>query len=208
MRLNTVGTIIGQRGSGKTLFLLGSKLSAKESDRTLNIRGMIEAEMSSGIHKTLIIDTLDHPSYRRIPILTPKNWKSFRKGQVARCIVRPAEAPDFFKYINNSPHLLNTFIVCEDAVKYAGKHRLVREVENLIVDSKQLNIDMVFMYHSFTDTPTDLFTKMDYIQLFKTEDSPERRKGQLRLFEKVLAAYEEVKHHPDRFYGKFIDTRT
>lgn len=208
MRLNTVGTIIGQRGSGKTLFLLGSQLSANPKDADLNVPGLIGSEMKAGMQKVLIVDTLDHPSYRKIPILPPRDWRLFKKGMIRRCLIKPAEAPDFFTLISDSPHLNNTFIVCEDAVKYAGKHRLVREVENVIVDSKQRNIDMVFMYHCFVDTPGDIFTKMDWLHLFKTEDTPEVRKGKLRLFDKVHTVWREVNAHPSKFYGKFIDTRT
>jgi hypothetical protein len=101
----------------------------------------------------------------------------------------------------------NTFIVFEDAGKYTEKN-LPPEFKRLIMDSKQKNIDILFMYHCFIDTPANIFTKADFIQLFKTEDSPRVRKNNLRLFDKVEDTYLRVKKHPSRFYGEYIDTRT
>jgi hypothetical protein len=205
MRFNLVGTIIGQRGTGKSIFLLGAKYSAKPEDQKLKIPGLIDTALKNGF-KVLIVDTLDHPAYRRIPILKQQEFLKFNKG-VARTWLQPDEMRPFVDLINRSPHMNNTFVVFEDAGKYTEKN-LPPEFKRLIMDSKQRNIDIVFMYHCFIDTPANIFTKADYIQLFKTEDSPKVRKNNLRLYDKVEAVHTEVKNHKSRFYGKYIDTRT
>jgi hypothetical protein len=205
MRFNQVGTIIGQRGTGKSLFLLGSSWSAKESDRALQIPSLIDTGLKKGM-KVLVIDTLDHPAYKRIPVLKQRMFKAFTKG-VARLWLEPDKMRPFVDLINRSPHMNNSFIVFEDAGKYTEKN-LPPEFKRLIMDSKQRNIDILFMYHCFIDTPANIFTKADYIQLFKTEDSPRVRRNNLRLYDKVEAAHREVNTHPSKFYGKFIDTRT
>lgn len=204
-RLNTVGTIIGQRGTGKSLFFLGSRFSSKPADKSLNIPGVIEYPLKNG-QKILIIDTLDHPAYRGIPTLKPNQFAAFKRG-VARTWLEPDNIVKLVDKINQAPHFNNTTIVFEDAGKYTER-TLPRPFRRLIIDSKQRNIDLLFMYHAWVDTPGDIFTKSDYIQLFKTEDSPEVRKHKIRLFEKVQRAYTEVQKHPSRFYSKFIDTRT
>lgn len=208
MRFNLVGTIIGARGTGKTLFLLGSKYSAKPEDQKLGLRGLIDHALNNKM-KVLIILTVDHPAYRKFPLLAQKDYFQFKSG-IYRLIVKPNQADKLFELIGDdqrSPHMNNTFIVCEDAKKYTGKN-LSKPLEGLIIDSKQRNIDMVFMYHCFVDTPGDIFTKMDYIQLFKTEDHPKVRESKMSQYPKLLAAFENVKKNPSRFYGKFVDTRT
>jgi hypothetical protein len=196
-RFNTVGLIIGTRGTGKTAFIKG--------DPSVNVPGIIPIYLKKGI-KILIIDTLDHPSYRNVPILPQKNFKKWNKG-IVRVIMEPETILKFINLINQSPHLNNTFIIFEDAGKYTER-TLPKPFKRLIIDSKQRNIDIIFIYHCFVDTPANIFTKSDYIQLFKTEDAPVVRKNNIRLFDKVNAAYELVKKHPNNFYGKFIDTRT
>lgn len=197
MRFNLVGLIIGQRGTGKTSFIKG--------DKKVNVPGLIPIYQKKNI-KVLIIDTLDHPAYRDVPILPQTKFKQFNKG-VVRLFMEPDNILKLVDLINTSPHLNNTFIIFEDAGKYTEKS-LPKAFKRLIIDSKQRNIDILFCYHCFIDTPANIFTKADYIQLFKTEDSPVVRKNNLRLFDKVNNAYNEVKKHSNNFYGKYIDTRT
>lgn len=205
-RFNTVGIVMGKRGTGKTLFVLGSKHSAKAADAKLNILGIMETELKNGF-KVLFIDVMDHPSYTKIPILTQANFSKWNKG-IVRIIQRPDDVVKLVDLINESPHLNNTFIVFEDPGKYTEKN-LPKPFKRLIAETKQRNIDIVFMYHCWMDTPSDIFRKgIDYIQLFKTEDSPKSRKENLRLYDKILAVYDEVKTNPAPFYGKYIDTRT
>jgi hypothetical protein len=206
-RFNLVGALLGQRGTGKTLFVLGSKYSAKPEDKKLAVRGLIDIPLSNKM-KVLIILTVDHPAYRHIPLLNQKDYFRFKSG-IARIIIKPRQANELFDLIGDeqrSAHMNNTFIICEDAKKYTGKN-LSPTLEGLIIDSKQRNIDMIFMYHCFVDTPGDLFTKMDFVQLFKVEDNPEVRRGKISKFNKFIAAYEEVSRHPSQFHSVFIDTR-
>lgn len=197
MRFNTVGIIIGQRGTGKTSFIKG--------DVKNNVPGLIPIYQSKGL-KVLIIDTLDHPSYKDIQLLKQNDFKNWKNG-IRRIYLEPDNIIKFVDLLNKSPHINNSFIVFEDAGKYTEKS-LPRGFKRLIIDSKQRNIDILFCYHCFIDTPTNIFTKSDYIQLFKTEDSPLVRKNNIRLFEKVQKAYNDVNNNSSNFYGKFIDTRT
>jgi hypothetical protein len=204
-RFNLVGTIIGQRGTGKTLFLLGSKYSSKPEDKSLSIPGLIDITFKNRM-KVLIVDTLDHPAYRHIPVLKQQDFKKWSSG-IFRIWFHPDNMSQFVNDINNTPGMNNTFIVFEDAGKYTEK-RVPKPFTRLISDSKQRNIDIAFMYHCWVDTPTNIFTKADYIQLFKTEDKPVVRKNYIRLYDKVEAAFNDVNQNPNRFYSRFIDTRT
>ncbi len=205
-RFNQVGIVIGMRGTGKSLFILGSKYSSKSQDANLGIKNIIDIYLNKNM-KVLIIDTLDHPSYRKIPIIDQKNFPLWNKG-VVRTYLEPEYIPLLVAHINKTNDMNNTAIIFEDAGKYTDT-RLPRPFKRLIADSKQRNIDIIFMYHCFMDTPTDVFRKgVDYIKLFKTEDSPIVRKNNLRLFDKVLASYERVKNDRSNFYGETIDTRT
>lgn len=204
-RFNQVGIIIGQRGTGKSLFVLGSKYSAKPEDKALNIPGILEIYEKKQI-KVLIVDTLDHPAYRQIPIIKQADFKKWNKG-IVRTFLDPDNMLPFVDMLNNSKNMVNSAIIFEDAGKYTERS-LPRQFKRLIIDSKQRNIDIIFMYHCFIDTPSNIFTKSDFLQLFKTEDSPIVRKNNIRLFDKVMNAYDQVNINTSKFFGKYIDTRT
>lgn len=205
-RFNKVGLILGRRGSGKSLFVLGSDFASKEDDQKLGIKSVITTQLNTG-KKVLVVDTLDHPAYRRIPLLNQKDFAGFKKG-VARVCMRADQIPMFVEKINQSPQMYNTFIVFEDAGKYT-ENKLPKPFKELIADTKQKNIDIIFMYHCWADTPRDIFRKgLDFIQLFKTEDHPIVRKDNIPLFGKIEAMYRDVMNNQSSFYGRFIDTST
>lgn len=205
MATNQVGIIIGMRNVGKSLFVLGSEFSSKVEDKILQIRGLIRIFLNKKM-KILFIDTLDHPSYRHFTVLKQSEFKTWTG--IRRIYFEPDDIVNLVDLINKTPSMNNTFIVFEDAGKYTDL-KLPKPFKRLIADSKQRNIDILFMYHCFMDTPTDVFRKgIDYIQLFKTEDHPAVRKNNLRLYDKVEAAYNQLKASNNRFDGKYIDTRT
>lgn len=206
MRFNKVGAILGQRGTGKSLFILGSKLSAKIEDKDLNLKGLIESYVKSTIIKVLIIDTIDHPLYKKIPVLPQNKFKMWNSG-IVRIFLQPELINNLVDLINKSPHMNNTFIIFEDATKYT-ESKLPKVFKRLIADSKQRNIDIIFLYHSWGQTPLDLFRNMDFIQLFKTKDSPKMRENSIIDYNEVEQMFNEIKSSDNNFISKFIDTST
>jgi hypothetical protein len=206
MRFNLVGLVIGQRGTGKSLFVTGSKYTSKPEDKKLNIPGLFDTYLNKKNMKVLVIDTLDHPAYRKLPIIKQSDFAKWNSGAV-RIFMEPDNIKKLVDLTNRSNNLNNTLIIFEDAGKYTER-TLPKEFKRLIIDSKQRNIDIIFMYHCFIDTPSNIFTKSDFIQLFKTEDTPHVRKNNIRLFEKVLKSHSIVNENNNKFFGKFIDTRT
>lgn len=206
MRFNKVGAILGQRGTGKSLFILGSLLSAKPEDRALNLKGLIESYKVSSIKKVLIIDTIDHPLYKKIPVLPQNKFNEWNSG-IVRIFLQPELINNLVDLINKSNHLNNTFIIFEDATKYT-ESKLPKVFKRLIADSKQRNIDIIFLYHSWGQTPLDLFRNMDFIQLFKTKDSPKIRENSIIDYSDVEQIFNQIKQSDNNFESRFIDTST
>jgi hypothetical protein len=205
-RFNSIIAAIGMRGTGKTLFFLGSKYAVKMEDKKLNIPGVFEIYEKKKM-KILIIDTLDHPSYKNIGILSPAQFLKFNSG-ISRAYMEPEKILQLVNQINKTAHFNNTLLVFEDAGKYTDKI-LPKVFNRLIIDSKQRNIDIIFIYHSWSHTPNDVFRKgLDAIQLFKTSDAPKVRQNYLPEYDKVYKAFEDVKNNGNNFYSKFIELRT
>lgn len=191
---NTINMIIGKRGTGKTVYAKG--------DKSLGVEGLFNIYVQKGM-KVLIVDTFDHPSYSEIPIITLDkiNW-AWKKG-VYRYWCRVTDIPKALEHINEN--FWNGALFLEDAFKHQ-KEKLDRSMMNLIGDSKQKNVDMFFMYHNWGLAPRDLYRYVDYIEVFKTKDTPEERKRDLPgCYVDVYKAYQEVMADPSEFAHKTVD---
>lgn len=193
---NKVSAVFGRRSTGKTTYIKG--------DKALGIAGLINTYLNKGM-KVLIIDTIDHQSYRDIPILNIDKIPLWKKG-VYRIWVKSYEMPELIKILNESVSIWNSLLIFEDAYKHQ-KEQIDKSLMDLIIDSKQKNIDIIFFYHSFSMAPKDLYRMIDLIELFKTKDSPKVRKDDMiGYYDDVVRLYNEVNKHPSNYFHRLIDT--
>lgn len=195
-RINYVCAIIGQRGSGKTDYLKGNA--------THGIKGVMNIYPKKGM-KVLIIDTFDHPSYKDIPILPMNKFQSFTSGIYRVFCPNPDDVYKLNDLLSKSKVTYNTCLVYEDAFKHTSV-KVDKSLMRLMIDSKQKNIDIIFMYHAFMQAPTDLYRFLDFIELFKTRDTPDSRKTFMQgYYNEAIKIYNEVKNHKSPYYHKLID---
>jgi hypothetical protein len=191
---NTVTATIGGRGVGKTAYLKG--------DESIGVSGVIPIYTKKNM-RVLIVDTFDHPSYKDIEVIEPVDLPSFKSG-VKRIFVRPDEMPELNKIINAS--FYNGLLVYEDAFKHQ-QSKLDRSIMCLIGDSKQKNVDIIFQYHCFALVPKDLYRYLDYIEIFKTKDTPEVRKESMAgYYDDAIKVHKEVMANKSRFFHKTLYT--
>lgn len=192
---NTVNMIIGKRGTGKTVFAKG--------DHALNITGLFDLYLQKNM-KVLIIDTFDHPTYRDVKYIPLEKINLKWKKGVYRHYAPLKDIDKVLDHVNQN--YWNGALFLEDAVKYL-RGRLSDPVLNLIGDSKQKNVDLFFMYHSWALAPKDLYRYLDYIEIFKTKDSPETRKNDLPgCFNEVFETWTNVMKDPSPFKHLTVDT--
>jgi hypothetical protein len=195
-RFNKITGIFGKRGTGKSKYATG--------DKALNIKGLINFYLEAGF-KVLVLDTIDHPAYRHIDFLPMDAYDRWQKG-VYRIKFNAEDIAKVNKKLSDSLATWNTVLIYEDCKKHTSKS-VDKYMLALCGDSKQKNIEIVFMYHNFGECPPDLFRKLDYIDCFKTKDSPACRKDLLiGCFDEAMAIYNEVKAHQSPFFHKLIDT--
>lgn len=176
-RINEITTLVGYRGTGKT-----------------TVQRKI---LQSNKKKSLIVDTFDHPSWRDFPIISIDDLKYWKSGNYRVLLSDLNE--DLIK-IGNSVNNCN--IVYEDAKKYF-QHHIPVEVQKVIIDSKQKNIDMYFMFHMLSEIPKYLRQMNDNVIIFKTKDSPDAYK----LFSnsnEVKQVHERVLSHKSKYYCEVI----
>lgn len=170
-RINNVSTILGRRGSGKTTYA----------------RKLIEEyKLALPEQKILIADTLDHPSYRDIPAIDLDLLQRWINPNIYR--IYGSNTDEILYSIGEK--LYNALVIFEDASKYL-RASLNNDVRKFILDSKQKNLDLIFLFHGFAFVPPELFRLMDNIVIFKS-DSPEPRKNYIVAYDQVKEVYEKV----------------
>jgi hypothetical protein len=150
--------IVGDRGTGKTTFIKG--------DSSLGIPGRLAIyRRTNPSAKILIVDTFDNPVWREYPILQAHQIRSWKTG-TARLF---GSDTDFLMQVI-STELMNAVLIFEDATKFIPS-KLTKPVKNFILDSKQKNLDIWFIFHYLMAVPNDLSRISDWIVLFKTNES-------------------------------------
>lgn len=188
--------ILGRRGSGKTDYFKGNA--------SHNLRGLLSVYKAKGI-KVLIIDTLDHPSYRDIPVMAISDLPKWSKG-IYRVWVNAEDIPKLNRALNKLDNIWNTLLVYEDAYKHTFVN-VDKNLRSLIADSKQKNIDILFMYHSWAQAPVNIYRMIDLIEVFKTKDSPLTRKAYMSgYYDDAFNIWQSVMNDKSNYAHKLIDT--
>lgn len=159
MRTNKVILIAGTRGTGKTDF----------------VKNLL-AQMESVFSKCLVVDTFDNPVWldlsthdhpermKLVPVINSEQLPRLKKG-TAR--IFNSDTNGLVAEIERT--VRNTFVVFEDATRYIGS-RLTDEMRRFVLDSKQKNTDLVFVFHNLTAIPPELVRISDILVLFKTNE--------------------------------------
>ncbi len=158
VRNNLVILVAGARGTGKTGWVKKNVVRP-----SLQVKKMIVDTFDSASWRTM--ETFDRPDLRSItiPVLPHDKVPDWDSGTY-RIYGQPSE---MFALIEQ--HLQNALIVFEDATKYVGRV-LNDDTKRFIYDSKQKNLDLVYVFHSLASIPPELVRAADILVLFKTNE--------------------------------------
>ncbi|MCO5232844.1 MAG: ATP-binding protein [Chitinophagales bacterium] len=179
MRLNKVICIVGGKGSGKT---------------TLALQLLNQAPK-----KTLIVDTLDHPSYRQYPVVTIDKLKYWKNG-IYR--IYQGDTNEILTEVNTS--VWNANIILEDAFKYLP-FSMSKDQVKLFSDSKQHNQDIIVMFHAIKQIPVYLCSIMDQLVVMKTKERLPNTTNKFYNWEEIKEVHAKVSKHKNPHYFEVID---
>jgi 23S rRNA pseudoU1915 N3-methylase RlmH len=162
----TVNLIIGRRKTGKT-------------DYCMNI-------INNYPNRVLVVDTFKHPKYVQFQSITLDNIHRWQKGIKHICINDNED--EVYHAINQLTHCL---IVFEDASKYTS-NEFGKKLKAIVLDSKQKNNDIIFMFHGFAFIHPKLLSNSDGIILFRTAEKLKKHEAKIPLFDYVAQAYLNV----------------
>ncbi|MDD4699208.1 MAG: hypothetical protein PHV07_02985 [Oscillospiraceae bacterium] len=195
---NKIILIAGQRNSGKT-----------NSGKAL-INAYYDAHGET--NRILIVDTVDHEQYRHVQAIEPhfiKAWKS--KTGVYRCFSSPPPGADTDWHLqivtgkdeSGILYFNNGLFVIEDATKLT-EDRLQPYLRNFLADTKQFNVDVIFMFHGFGFVPRRLWKLADVVVIHKTVENFNQIKGNIPAPGLIEPAFITVQNHPNRYYSQTV----
>jgi len=186
-RLAVVTCIVGGRGSGKTTL----------------VKDMINNYPAQ--RRKLILDTIDHPSYREFDQIRPElipAWKPINGRFKPKRIFQGSPRNNILAV---QQKYRNGLLVFEDCRKYIGS-KPGEEVEQFIIDSKQRSVDLIFIYHSFSAIPKMLWEYIDLLTVMKTKKAiPREYRTRVADFDQIAATCERVQAAKDPHYHETIE---
>jgi hypothetical protein len=188
---NIVGIVLGEKGTGKTPFLIG--------DEKAGITGLAEGYLKRDM-KMLILDTYDHPKYRHIPVIQPKQIHYWKKG-LYRFFASDLEE----MFVQIKKNLYNCAVGLEDCHKYLDQYLLENYLNEINIDSKNRNNDILYISHAWGWIPKDVYRIADVFEIFKSSEHPSVRKKELAgCYDRVLKTWEEALASDDKYFHKTV----
>ena len=176
MRKTKIILILGVRGCGKSTY---AEQLARTSPRAL-----------------MVVPTWDDWA-DKLPECKCRKRKDFEYAGV-RC--RVYENENDFIAINE--HLHNAVLVLDDPRAYIGSNFDHSALKKIIITSRKLMLDIVFVAHGFRDIPPVLFSFVTDYVLFNVFDEPKLRKSWIpphileKLEHEVAKVRQQAKTNP------------
>lgn len=210
-RINKLFGVVGGRGTGKTD-------KVKEHIK-LVLRNRPEMRI-------LVIEMADTSTWERLNtyadpncnIVVPKieideipYWKHSPEDRLRRTASR--DTTQTLEIIDK--YLSNTFLILEDATRYFLNGKLTENQRNVLLDSKQKNIDTLLVFHLINKIPLELCSYLDYLTFFKTGEyfetkkiwTPEVKRKTGLSEEQFYLRYASNKKIEDRFPSYIMDIK-
>ena len=80
---------------------------------------------------------------------------------------------DFDVFLDEIVHLRHHYILMEEATIFFDTASKQKEMKNLLVRARHTGNVIHLNFHSFSSVPRSIYTLLDYVTVFKTNDSEE-----------------------------------
>ena len=106
-------------------------------------------------------------------------------------------------FMNEIENVKNSFIFIEEASIFFQTHGVDKKLKSLLVRKRHDNNIIYLNFHSFGMIPTYIFHLINYITVFKTNDSLKSVKSKFDN-EKLLKAFEFVNNSKEKYERKTV----
>ena len=97
----------------------------------------------------------------------------------------------------------NTYILIEEATIFFDTSSRIEEMKNILVRARHTGNIIQMNFHSWLSVPKNIFNLLDYVVVFKTNDTIQTIKMKYDN-EMVIAAFHEARGSKNEFFNKTV----
>jgi hypothetical protein len=115
----------------------------------------------------------------------------------------PEKFEDFDVFLKKIVELRGHYILIEEATIFFHNTSSSMEMKNLLVRARHTGNIIQLNFHSFSSVPREIYSLLDYVTVFKTNDSEKM----LERFDspKLLAAFNKIRESKNPFENLTVD---
>ena len=115
----------------------------------------------------------------------------------------PFEDFDIFLTKITQDHVRHYYILVEEATIFFSTRSEEKEMINVLVRARHTGNIVQLNFHSFLSIPKNIYTLLDYVTIFKTQDT-EQMVSEKFNNPKIIEAFREVNSSPDKHFYKTV----
>lgn len=114
----------------------------------------------------------------------------------------PKPFEDFEIFLDKIKEVKGHYILIEEATIFFNGHQIAKDMVSVLVRARHTQNIIHLNFHSFSSVPRDIYSLLDYVTVFKTNDSEDL----LKRFDNadLKAAFMEARHSSNEFYNKTV----
>jgi hypothetical protein len=201
MRDNAVTLLVGGRGRRKTTYIKDVIWKLRDKRRIV------------------VVDTFDSPVWRHLGTIVAgqalnQEMADYKIPTIS--INQLSETkPGVYRIFNSDTNLMlqeiqrrcsNCLVILEDATRFI-EGNITQELKKFVLDTKQINVDMIMVFHALKLVPSKLSMFSDFLVLFKTQELWNSDLGNRFPQPGVMDEFLKLKEDKDEFKKVTIDLR-
>ena len=113
---------------------------------------------------------------------------------------------DFEVFLNKLPELKHHYIVIEEATIFFDTSSRFEQMKNVLVRARHTGNIVQMNFHSWLSVPKNIYNLLDYVTVFKTNDSLMTIKSKFDNPD-ILKAFDEANKSSDKFFRKTVSVQ-
>ena len=117
----------------------------------------------------------------------------------------PNEFEDFDVFLEriSDEKIRRHYIIIEEATIFFNTHSNSEAMKNVLVRARHTGNIIQLNFHSFSSVPKGIYTLLDYVTVFKTNDNEKSVRDRFD-HPQILQAYNEAKTSDDKYFYKVV----
>jgi hypothetical protein len=128
--------------------------------------------------------------------------KEYQQRGIKNLYTGPIQHEHFLNFVSQKK---NSVIVFEEAAAYFSNRENGNRLKDLMQRSRHTNNVIIIIFHGIADLPQHVYTRIDYMGLFKTQDFENTLDAKFRKNEQFMHFFKNVKESENPHHIEFFE---